>query len=163
MNPHYDVLSTLGLWLEWHFEYLPEDIEFIFCVNAEDDPERIKDHVSDILRDILKSDDFIIREVGPLGTHSTRKYSVTFVRGNGCSKDDTGTIEVDGRTQDGSTTYADTSIPFVDAKVAAALCKGGPIAYVVDEESCVTDCWICEASGASFTCLAGAPFTYGEC
>lgn len=39
-------------------------------------------------------------------------------------------------------TYADTSIPFVDAKVAAAVCKGGPIAYVVDEESCISDCWI---------------------
>lgn len=86
MNPHYDVLSTLGLWLEWRFEYLPEDIEFIFCVDAEDDPERIKDHVSDILRDMIKSNDFIIREVGRLGTHSTRKYSVTFARGNGCGK-----------------------------------------------------------------------------
>jgi hypothetical protein len=30
----------------------------------------------------------------------------------------------------------------VDAKVAAAVCKGGPIAYVVDEESCISDCWI---------------------
>ena len=39
-------------------------------------------------------------------------------------------------------TYADTTIPFVDAKVAAALCKGGPVAYIVKDASGVTDQWI---------------------
>ena len=39
-------------------------------------------------------------------------------------------------------TYADTTIAFVDAKVAAAMCKGGVIAYVVDQMSGVTDKWI---------------------
>ena len=39
-------------------------------------------------------------------------------------------------------TYADTSIAFVDAKVAAAMCKGGVIAYLVDEMSGITDKWI---------------------
>ena len=39
-------------------------------------------------------------------------------------------------------TYVNTSIPFVDAKVAAAMCKGGPIAYIIDPLSGVTDDWI---------------------
>jgi hypothetical protein len=41
-------------------------------------------------------------------------------------------------------TYADTSIAYVDAKVAAAMCKGGVIAYLIDEISGVTDAWILE-------------------
>ena len=36
----------------------------------------------------------------------------------------------------------DTSIPFVDAKVAAAMCKGRPIVYAVDPMAGVTDDWI---------------------
>ena len=36
-------------------------------------------------------------------------------------------------------TYADTSIAFVDAKVAAALCKGGVIAYLLDPGSGIMD------------------------
>ena len=36
-------------------------------------------------------------------------------------------------------TYVDTDIGWVDAKVASSLCKGGPIAYVIDPLSGVTD------------------------
>ena len=41
-------------------------------------------------------------------------------------------------------TYADTDIGWVDAKVASSLCKGGPIAYVIDPLSVsgVTDQWV---------------------
>jgi hypothetical protein len=39
-------------------------------------------------------------------------------------------------------TYADTILAYVDAKVAAALCKGGVIAYLVDPGSGITDEWI---------------------
>jgi hypothetical protein len=54
MNPHYDALSLLGLWLEWRFEYIPENNEFVFCIDSEDDPEKIKELLSDILRNILR-------------------------------------------------------------------------------------------------------------
>ena len=30
-------------------------------------------------------------------------------------------------------------VRFVDAKVAAALCKGGPVAYIVDSASGISD------------------------
>ena len=39
-------------------------------------------------------------------------------------------------------TYIDISLPFPDAKVAAALCVGGPIKYEVMSGSNVTDTWI---------------------
>jgi hypothetical protein len=51
------------------------------------------------------------------------------------------TLEETRRQQD---TYADTGIPYLDAKVSAALCKGGPIAYAVDPRSGVSDSWIRE-------------------
>ena len=41
-------------------------------------------------------------------------------------------------------TYADTNIPWVDAKVASALCKGGVVAYMVDPLSGITSEWILE-------------------
>ena len=39
-------------------------------------------------------------------------------------------------------TYIDTFIPWVDAKCAQALAKGGAIVYTVQEGSGVTDDWI---------------------
>ncbi len=60
----------------------------------------------------------------------------------GCSKDD---IDFRGQWKNcrcQQDTYADTTIPFVDAKVAAALCKGGPVAYIVKDASGITDQWI---------------------
>lgn len=86
MNPHYDVLSLLGLWLEYRYKMHPEESEFMFCYDGEEDPIRIKDHLRAIMTHILKHDDFVIRDLGSLGTHSTRKFSVTFSRGMGCSK-----------------------------------------------------------------------------
>ena len=35
-------------------------------------------------------------------------------------------------------TYADSTLPFPDAKVCAALCKGGPVHYKVRENSGIT-------------------------
>ncbi len=39
-------------------------------------------------------------------------------------------------------THADTTIAFVDAKVATAMCKDGVIAYAMDQMSGMTDKWI---------------------
>ena len=67
---------------------------------------------------------------------------MTLARGAGCSKDH---VDHRGRwkhRKHQQDTYADTTIPYVDAKVAAALCKGGPVDYVVKKESGITDQWI---------------------
>ena len=63
-DPRYDILS---------------DIEFVFCVDCED-------YIRDVLGEILKSEDFIIRDITEIGTHSIRKFAVTFGHGNRCRK-----------------------------------------------------------------------------
>jgi len=51
-----------------------------------------------------------------------------------------------GRVQEGGAEqqdeYANTAIPYVDAKVPGALCKGGPVAYVVTDASGITNQWV---------------------
>lgn len=39
-------------------------------------------------------------------------------------------------------TYFDTTIAFVNAKLAVAMCRGGVIVYLIDKLSGVTDEWI---------------------
>ena len=41
-------------------------------------------------------------------------------------------------------TYVDTTIPYPDAKVAAALCVGGPIMYEFVQSFRLDDCWVNE-------------------
>ena len=142
----YCVLSLLGVWLESNYESLELRVsEFVFDALGVECPVAIKDSVADHLRDLLRSGDVqavAVMVVGLLGTHSLRKYGTTIARGNGCSKDDTdlrGRWKSDKRQQD---TYADTTIPYVDGKVAASLCRGGPIAYLPKDGSGVTDEWI---------------------
>ncbi|KAL9186556.1 hypothetical protein ACHAXT_005794 [Thalassiosira profunda] len=67
-------------------------------------------------------------------TQALRKFGVNVARGNGCSKDDTDTRarwKGSGRQQDA---YADTTIPWRG--------KGGPVGYVVKEESGIDDTWV---------------------
>jgi len=56
-----------------------------------------------------------------------------------CMKDDTDYCGRWKNTRQQHKTYADTSLTYVDAKVAAALCKGRVIAYLVDPGSGITD------------------------
>jgi hypothetical protein len=49
-------------------------------------------------------------------------------------------------------TYEDTEVRYVDAKVAAALCKGGPIAYVVDRLGGPPKCWGEQFFGEPLVC-----------
>jgi hypothetical protein len=86
MDTRYDVLSDLGVWLEYHFELSQGDNEFVFGYSGLDDPIRIKEHLSHQLKDILLSDSFMAARAGLLGTHSVRKMAVTFARGTGCTK-----------------------------------------------------------------------------
>ena len=142
----YCVVSHLATWLELHFELNPEDNEFFFGARGATDPDAIKASAAYYLRALCKNDNFVLELMeeieGKTGTHSVRKFACNKSRGNGCSRDDTdhrGRWKGTDRQQD---TYTDTTIPFVDAKVAAALCTGGPIAYLVREGSGVTDEWI---------------------
>ncbi|KAI2506250.1 hypothetical protein MHU86_8185 [Fragilaria crotonensis] len=82
-----------------------------------------------------------------VGTHSYRKFPSTYARSNGCSPDE---IEIRGRwKQQGQRVvfrYIDVKQLFIDAKVAAALCIGGPIKYElsvdVEVRTAVTNDWL---------------------
>ncbi|KAL7525427.1 hypothetical protein ACHAXR_000999, partial [Thalassiosira sp. AJA248-18] len=142
MDYRYCALSLLGAWLEHHYSLNPEDNECYFGIGGETDPNAIKNSASYHLRALTDDPLFVVLGVGPTGTHSLRKFAVNVARRNGCSKDDTdhrGRWKGDSRQQD---VYADTTIPYVDAKVAAALCKGGPVVYSQKTESGITDQWI---------------------
>ena len=69
---------------------------------------------------------------------------MTVAHSSECSKDDVNIRrrwKLSTRQQD---TYTDTTIPYLDSKVAAALCRGGPITYLVKREFGVTDGWLFE-------------------
>ena len=142
----YCLLSLLGVWIESRFEAYPDNnSEFVFdAVNAHC-PIAIKESVSTHLRQLITNtevQDMAADVLGNIGTHSLRKFAVTSARMSGFSKDE---VDVRGRWKSSlriQDTYADTTIPYIDGKVAAALCKGGPVAYVVKEGSGVTDDWI---------------------
>ena len=86
MDTRYDVLSNLGVWLEYHFELNPGENDFVFGYSGLDDPIRIKERLARQLKDILLSDSFMAARAGLLGTHSVRKMAVTFATGTGCTK-----------------------------------------------------------------------------
>ena len=145
-NWKYCVVSLLAVWLELHYELNPEQNDFFFGAKGATEPDTIKASAAYYLREIIKHDDFVLDlmdEVrGLTGTHSVRKFASNIARGNGCSKDDTdhrGRWKGADRQQD---TYTDTTIPFVNAKAGASLCRGGAIAYLTRTESGITDEWL---------------------
>ena len=92
--------------------------------------------------EVLKDPSFVVVLDGPKGTHSIRKMATNEARKRGCGKNATdhrARWKTDTRQQD---TYADTTIPTVDAGVAAKLCIGGPLFYSLRLESRITNDWI---------------------
>ena len=142
MDRRYDVLIGLALWLEYHFTHNPGENEFVFGIYGEEDPKTIKEHAYDALKSIFTDGEFNPVDDGKKGTHSMRKFGCDLARGNGCSKDDTdhrARWKGSDRQQDD---YTSTTIPYVDGKVAFALCKGGAVYYMQKQESGMTDQWI---------------------
>lgn len=127
----------LEVWYEAEFGLANS---YLFGVTG--DPTRTKKSVYRTLKkDIWDKPEFVRRAVGPVGTHSLRKYPSTRARRCGCSKDD---VDNRGRwrkrrVQD---RYVSVNLPYPDAKVAAALCVGGPCRYALKQGSGVTDDWL---------------------
>ena len=40
--------------------------------------------------------------------------------------------------------YTDVNLPYIDAKVASVMCKGGAVAYIVNDASGISEEWILE-------------------
>jgi hypothetical protein len=99
---------------------------------------------------VFKSAAFLavcVHIVGLVGTHSVRKCAASLASLLGMSASD---IEIRGRWKASEkndmvrSVYITPEQPFVDASVAATLCHGSPVAYLVRPEAAnfVTDAWI---------------------
>ena len=133
------MLSLLESWLDLHFFLYPEENEYIFGAWGFTEHMKIRGNATYYLNKIINDEEFVHALLEAPGLHSLRKYAVMIARGNGCRKDD---VDLCGRwkgrkcQQDANTTILST-----DAKVAAALCRGGPVRYVIKKESGITDQW----------------------
>lgn len=145
---------ALGIYLEvWfssrngHFSSLLFSDEI---GNSPDVVARVKSRYSNkLLTCILRDPRFIaacLSETGTtdLGTHSLRKYPATFARSSGgCTADE---IEIRGRwKRDNSRTvshYIMVEQAYIDAKVAASLCVGGPVKYKMVEGGGLSSDWL---------------------
>ena len=139
---------SLALWLELYVEADPEKAElspYLFAfsddVAVPSGGDKAKDTVQNIYRkDIFDRPEFA--ETGKLGSHSVRKYAATECRNKGSTKDERdlrGRWKINARVAD---RYDDVELPYVDAKVAALLCVGGPCKYKVREDAGITNQWI---------------------
>ncbi|KAI2499454.1 hypothetical protein MHU86_15038 [Fragilaria crotonensis] len=85
MDIRYCVLLSLGIYLEtWCNSGLGATNNFLF--GSSDKPKRTKEFMYNVLRKLWDSDGFVPEAMGPLGTHSLRKFPATYARRNGCTK-----------------------------------------------------------------------------
>jgi hypothetical protein len=145
MNPYYCVLVNLAIWLEasllanantWQSPYI-----FAFSPDHEvpSGGNKSKAKVQRVVKEIFKGEFFATDSPIAIGTHSFRKYAATYCRNCGASKDDK---DLRGRWKSGgrvSDVYDDTDLPFIDMKVCAMLCVGGPCSYVVEADGIDND------------------------
>ena len=172
LDPVFCVLLNVGLWLEIFHAVIPDgrfrDFVFGFVPNA-DDPEatalRIKNKVYREMRRVMQDlagDDL----AGLIGTHLVRKFASTWVRTNGVSRDDK---DHRGRWKRKrvSDVYDDIELDYIDAKVAAVLCRSGVCHYVSDDPA-IDDNWLVanvtphinEVFGRSLAILFGKPLLW---
>jgi hypothetical protein len=143
MNKLYCVLIGLATWLEyWIDSGYGQNNEFVFGLRGIDDPVLIKERASAALKRLINNPDLMGQFLEEKrGTHSNRKFATTRARRNGCLRDETD-WRARWRRSSQQDSYADVTVPWPDAKVAAALCKGGPIHYLVKQNSGISEQWI---------------------
>jgi Transcriptional activator of glycolytic enzymes len=142
MNRLYCILLALSIYLEVWTESM-KGIENGFLFGSSNNPLTNKTNISDTLvQSVWDQPDFTPETEGPIGTHSIRKYPATQA-GNTCSLTE---VETRGRWKRAGgrivNRYISNRLPYSDAKVAAALCIGGPCKYSLKENSGVTDEWL---------------------
>ena len=144
MHRNYCVLTSLATWLEyWIGSGNGVNKEFVFGVSGLEDPVIIKERATNGLKRIINDEEFVRTFLeSKRGTHSIRKFATSRGRKNGCSRDETDWRARWKKTKHMQDGYAEVTVPWPDAKVAAALCKGGPVHYCVKERSSTSEQWI---------------------
>lgn len=142
-DPLYCVLLWLSIHLETNLENgVLQNDQFVFG-DGGNNPDKVKKRCQKSMsKDVWKSDQFIQRRDGNLGTHSGRKYPATVARRRGATQDE---LDCRGRWKRRmriSSLYTSVDLPFQDAKVAALLCQGGAVKYKLVSGSQVNTGWL---------------------
>jgi len=141
VDHRYCVLLALAIYMETRSDSTNDNYPFLFGNSST--AEMIRNNLSRKIRSVFASEQFIRVKAGLIGTHSLRKYAATLAKLMGCSDDE---IEARGRWKKGGsrvvTRYIDVTLPYQDAKVAAALCVGGPVKYVLRAGSGITSMFL---------------------
>ena len=152
MDTEYCLLLALSTYLEsWLNTGGGKSSIFLFSEdrNVKKTPEKLKTWYSNNLSSLLFNNDAFFDNSGSqrtdkLGSHSLRKYPATWASRNDCSADE---IDVRGRWKRNNNRvvniYIDPKQQYMDGKVQAALCVGGPVKYKLVDGSGITKGW-CE-------------------
>lgn len=141
----YCVLVNMGIWIECHHSKTPgaSASPYVFSFSGDHSVpaggRKAKDLVTNKFSKIFKGDNY--EGKGTFGSHSIRKYAVTYCRNSGVCKDD---YEYRGRWRDSrrvTSTYEHPTLPFIDAKGCFALCQGGACSYV--PSACIDQNFLC--------------------
>ncbi|KAL7567236.1 hypothetical protein ACA910_021220 [Epithemia clementina (nom. ined.)] len=145
MNPAYCVFCNLALWLEVNLMSTPgaNNSPYVFAFSGDIEipsgGNKSKNLVQLIMQRIFSTDPaFVGNSEGPLGSHSIREYASSFVRQGGTLKDDWDLRAWWRKQRCVADVYDDVEMPFVDLKVCAVLCVGGPVVYM-QKPDCVTN------------------------
>ena len=153
---HYCVLVGLAMWLEFMIVYgRDKDCEFVWGYRGSNDVDSIRTNASKVMKQVINDPAFDVVLDEKQGTHSMRKFATDFAKRNGIHKDDID-HRFRWRSKRMQDNYASTTIPSTDAKVAAALCKGGPIHYHLKEYSGINDEWVCDKVCPNITATYGS-------
>ena len=97
-------------------------------MNGQNDLILIKEKAADLMKKSINDDDFITIIEVKRGTHSTRKMATMISRRCRCSINETDTRAC-WKQKCQQDPYTDTILSCPYEKVAADICKGGPIHY----------------------------------
>jgi hypothetical protein len=149
-DPDYCILLSLSVYLEtWMIvgKGLYSELLFGDDKATKTSVNKLKNRYRGKLKAVFKSEEFkkIFKNANTFGTHSLRKYPATFARKCNCTVAD---IDVRGRwKRNGGKVvdrYIDVKQEYVDGKVAAALCVGGPVKYELVDGCGLSNDWLRE-------------------
>ena len=167
----YCILLALGLYLElWISNGTGRLGELLFSdemdLHGRQHVIKLKNRYQSVLmKSVFSHPTFLAHSTGQkiFGSHSIRKYPSTFARSNGCTSDE---IDCRGRWKRDSRRvvdrYIDVEQHWIDGKVAAALCVGGPIRYVAVAGSNISKQWLFEFVVPGISSLFLAENNYEE-
>ena len=148
----YCLLLSLGLYLEtWMTAGPGRDCQLLFSDDVDNgtgrtNVHRLKQRYHNLLNNHVFCHPYFREHSNGnyrFGSHSIRKYPATFAVNNGCTPDE---VERRGRWKGNSRRvvdrYVDVEQQWIDGKVGAALCVGGPIRYVLVDGCNVTHDWL---------------------